>query len=199
MTHALFIEIIGMLQVSMSVKVKEPIWEDCSCDGCLQRLFVRCKGTLPHFSHPLAFFLYRRVPNTDGLEMWNMFSYILMVTPKVSSKQPSLKGHLRADWFDHLLDILKFYWRQLLSFWHLSLQIQSRQLFLHKFKHFPDVRSSEAFYCFWSGQTVVLCSPADTATSVREISGAQVRGGFKGFSLCRTTAFDSTLAIWLVS
>lgn len=63
-----------------SVEVNELIWEDCSCDDC--------KGTHPRFSHPLAFFLHQQVRTLwAGLEMWNVFSYILMVTPKVSSKR----------------------------------------------------------------------------------------------------------------
>lgn len=171
-----------------SVRVNELIWEDCRYDDCLQRLFVWCKGT-----HPIS-----RTHSFCIGTLWALMVWKCETCFHTFSWSHQRLAHLKAHRFVHLL---KFYWRQLLSIWHLSLQIQSCQLFLHKFKHFPDVRSSEAFYCFWSGQTVVLCSPADTAASVHEISGAQVGGGgfSEGFGLCRTTAFDTSVAIWLVS
>lgn len=52
----------------------------------------------------------------------------------------------------------------------------SRYVFLHKFKHFPDVRSYKTFYCFlkWPDCCPLFIS-ADTATSVHGKSGAQVR------------------------
>lgn len=80
-----------------------------------------------------------------------------------------------------------------LSFWHSSHQIQLRYLFLHKFKHFPDVLKLQKNFLLllkWPDCCPSFIS-ADTATSVHEKSGAQVRrvSSKKGFSYCRAAAF----------
>lgn len=83
----------------------------------------------------------------------------------------SLTGHPNY-WFDH--PVQKFFSKQFLDVWHSSLQIQLRNLFLHKFKHFPDVRRSKTFYCSWSGLTVVLCSPLQSLPPL--FTGSQGHG-----------------------
>lgn len=81
-THALFIEIIGMIRVLISVSQSE--WTDS------RRLQLwRLQRDTSTFLAPTSILFASTSPETlwAGLEMWNVFSYILIVTPKVSSKR----------------------------------------------------------------------------------------------------------------
>lgn len=64
--------------------------------------------------------------------------------------------------------------------------------FLHKFKHFPDVRRYKTFHCFESGLPLVPWSSLQTLPPLFSgKSGPQARRSsfFKGFRYCRATAF----------
>lgn len=77
-----------------------------------------------------------------------------------------------------------------LAFFFCPAKIQSRYVFLHKFKHFPDVRRLQNFLLFfevaWLLSFVHLCRHCHLCSW--EIRGTGQKCFSKGFSYCRATA-----------
>lgn len=112
---------------------------------------------------------------SDGLEMWNMFHIISWAHRKLTiscihgvltdrTSQCLLVRSSTAN-FKALLKAVS---------WFLAFVPPKCDLFLHKLKHFPDVRRYKMFCCFlkWPDCCPLFISP-DTATSVHGKSGAQ--------------------------
>lgn len=119
---------------------------------------------------------------SNGWEMWNMLLRISR-SLKRSASEPHVHGVLR--WQDAAVGSVahRKFWRStegglLISGIRPAKSSCVVSLFLHKFKHFPDVRSYKTFYCFWSGLTVVLCSSLQTLPPLFMGNQGHRSGGF---------------------
>lgn len=134
-------------------------------------------------------------PRSDGWEMWNVKriknkNKNLMITHGVLGlKRTSwtLVGSVRPL---QNSEILLMAVSLSLAFFFCPAKIQSRYVFLHKFKHFPDVRRLQNFLLFfevaWLLSFVHLCRHCHLCSW--EIRGTGQKCFSKGFSYCRATA-----------